>query len=313
MVNGGAPEITYCYFTENYSQGNGGAIRLTNGTNARVARNVFWKNSAYSFGGAISIEGCAEDMELFNNTMCENRANTAGALFVDDCSPLVLNNIMWKDTAHYEYEIYVNEISYAPEIDYCDIYGGWIDGGDSIMDLDPLFADPENGDFQITWANYPDNDQTKSPCIDAGHPDTTEFMDGDSTRVDIGALYFHQQSPGLQYLPGDANMAVGLWPPSVIGGDVTYLVGYFIGGGQEPCNLDGFWASADINGDCAIIGSDVTALVSYFIGGGIITFCPDYPPVWDSAPDPWPDQPTGWPNCETTVFDSKVIPTDSVK
>jgi len=54
------------------------------------------------------------------------------------------------------------------------------------------------------------------------------------------------------YLPGDVNMALGIWPPTVIGGDVTYLVGYFIGGGQASCNLDGFWASADINGDCTI-------------------------------------------------------------
>ena len=45
---------------------------------------------------------------------------------------------------------------------------------------------------------------------------------------------------GYAYLPGDVNMALGIWPPSVIGGDVTYLVGYFIGGGQESCLLDGF-------------------------------------------------------------------------
>jgi len=311
LVNGGAPEITYNYFTENYSQGNGGAIRLTNGTNAIVERNIFWKNSAYSFGGAVSIEGCTEDMGLFNNTMSENRANTAGALFVDDCSPLVFNNIMWKDTAHYMNEIYANAISYAPEIDYCDIYGGWVDGGDNIMDIDPLFADSENGDFQITWANYPNDDQTKSPCIDAGHPDTEWFLDGDNTRVDIGALYFHQEVTGLQYFPGDCNMALGLWPPQVIGGDVTYLVGYFIGSDNTPCELDNFWASADISGDCQVIGGDVSALVGYLIGTNPeILYCPDYTPVWPPIPD---NPPSGWPNCDTPVINSKIVPTGSVK
>ncbi len=121
----------------------------------------------------------------------------------------------------------------------------------------------------------------------------------------------YQCPVGYQYLPGDVNMALGIWPPTVIGGDVTYLVGYFIGGGQESCLLDDFWASADINGDCLIIGGDVTALVAYFVAGGSITHCPDYEPVWPPLP---PTAPAGWPNCDVTVINNlKVIPTGSVK
>jgi len=112
------------------------------------------------------------------------------------------------------------------------------------------------------------------------------------------------------YLPGDVNMALGIWPPTVIGGDVTYLVGYFIGGGQAACLLDGFWCSADINGDCVIIGGDVTALVGYFVAGGALVPCPDYEPAWPPVPD---DQPLGWPNCETPVINSRVIPTGQGK
>jgi len=95
---------------------------------------------------------------------------------------------------------------------------------------------------------------------------------------------------GYSCLPSNANMALCIRPPSVIGGDVTYLVGYFIGSGQAPCYVDGFWCSADINGDCLIIGGDVTALVSYFIGGGSISYCPDYEPAWPSLP---PEAPAG--------------------
>jgi len=99
------------------------------------------------------------------------------------------------------------------------------------------------------------------------------------------------------YLPGDCNMALGLWPPSVIGGDVSYLVGYFIGQGNAPCKLDDFWASADISGDCSVIGGDVSALVGYLIGTNPeILYCPD-----------------GWPNCDMPMMNSKVIPTGSVK
>ena len=116
---------------------------------------------------------------------------------------------------------------------------------------------------------------------------------------------------GYEYLPGDANMYNGIWPPQCIGSDVTYLVNYFRGVGNA-CELDGFWASADANGDCQIIGSDVTRLVSYFRGIGDILYCPDYEPLW-LTPDDLPEQaPDGWPNCEapTIVSDIQVFPTE---
>jgi hypothetical protein len=103
----------------------------------------------------------------------------------------------------------------------------------------------------------------------------------------------------IAYLPGDANMFNGAWPPTVIGGDVTYLVNYFRGMETSlPCLLDGFWCSADANGDCNVIGSDVTKLVTYFRGMTDLQYCPDYEPSWPT-PDDLPDEaPVGWPNCE---------------
>ncbi len=116
---------------------------------------------------------------------------------------------------------------------------------------------------------------------------------------------------GYEYLPGDANMPFGIWPPQCIGGDVTYLVNYFRGM-NDPCELDGFWASADANGDCNIIGSDVTRLVQYFRGNTTLLYCPDYEPLWPT-PDDLPDNPpAGWPNCETPVV-SRTIPTGAIK
>jgi len=103
----------------------------------------------------------------------------------------------------------------------------------------------------------------------------------------------------LQYLVGDANMKAGTWPPAVIGSDVTYLVNYFRGGMPSPaCLLNGFYASADVNGDCHVIGSDVTRLVNFFRGSATITGCPDYPSEWSSPMDLPTETPEGWPNCE---------------
>jgi len=104
---------------------------------------------------------------------------------------------------------------------------------------------------------------------------------------------------GLAYLPGDVNMYNGAWPPTVIGGDVTFLVNYFRGQPTSlECWLDGFWCSADANGDCSVIGSDVTKMVNYFRGTTSITFCPDYEPLWLSPDDLPVDPPDGWPGCE---------------
>jgi hypothetical protein len=106
-------------------------------------------------------------------------------------------------------------------------------------------------------------------------------------------------SAGMPYLPGDANMQFGIWPPQILGSDVTYLVNYFM---EHPsstgCILNGYFSSADINGDCEVVGSDVTRLVQYFRGLAEISYCPGYPPIWLNPDDLPPGPPQDWPPCE---------------
>ncbi|MCP4582282.1 MAG: hypothetical protein GY839_11760 [candidate division Zixibacteria bacterium] len=111
---------------------------------------------------------------------------------------------------------------------------------------------------------------------------------------------------GYEYLPGDANMPNGIWPPSTIGADVTYLVNYFRGL-NDPCLLDSLYCSADVNGDCLVIGSDVTRLVNYFRGMSDISWCLDYEPAWPTPEDLPIEAPVGWPNCEI-VTNGTIIP-----
>jgi len=111
-----------------------------------------------------------------------------------------------------------------------------------------------------------------------------------------------------QYLPGDVNMSTGAWPPAATSPDVTYLVNYFRGiPTSQSCKLDGYWGSADANGDCNIIGSDVTKLVNVFRGIGNMLYCADYEPCWLTPADFPEEAPSGWPNCETTTI-TKIIP-----
>jgi len=113
------------------------------------------------------------------------------------------------------------------------------------------------------------------------------------------AIAWPKGESGYAYLPGDVNMAVGAWPPAAIGADVTYLVNFFRGSpSSQSCLLDGFWCSADANGDCNVIGSDVTKLVNFFRGQGSIQFCADYVPQWLTPLDIPDEEPSNWPNCE---------------
>jgi len=112
----------------------------------------------------------------------------------------------------------------------------------------------------------------------------------------IGAYGMGCGTAGYQYIPGYVNMFGGAWPPSATGPDVTYLVNFFRGTPtSHSCLLDGFWASADANGDCNIIGSDVTKLVNVFRGNDSVGFCVDYPPAWPPIPE---EAPLDWPGCE---------------
>lgn len=133
----------------------------------------------------------------------------------------------------------------------------------------------------------------------AGQP-IVGISSSDSLRVESGFWVGAGAVPseGYEYLPGDANMYNGLWPPQVIGADVTYLVNYFRGS-VDACLVSGFFCSGDANGDCLVIGSDVTRMVTYFRGLIGISYCVDFEPAWHDPSELPPFAPSGWPNCET--------------
>jgi|GEM_PF-1927610 len=94
-------------------------------------------------------------------------------------------------------------------------------------------------------------------------------------------------SAGYEYLPGDANMEVAAWPPSVGAADVTRLISFFKGNVgaclfyNPSAPVTELWASADVNGNCEVRGSDATRLVTYLKGtpGTAPSTCEYYPAV----------------------------------
>jgi len=169
----------------------------------------------------------------------------------------------------------------------------------------PEITDADDSEHLISYADYPawltvQNDSIygnapDGPVLDSFYIEAADPYDTANQLV----VMFVFRDFAYAYLPGDVNMYNGDWPPSTIGSDVTYLVNYFRGiETSRPCRFEGFWASADANGDCNVIGSDVTKLVTYFRGAGILYNCIDFEPLWPT-PDALPEEaPEGWPNCD---------------
>ena len=102
--------------------------------------------------------------------------------------------------------------------EYSNIQNGWPGTGN--IDADPLFTDPANGDYSLSWTNFPMADATKSPCIDSGNPASP--LDPDGTPADMGAFPFNQAAPyepqilSITDVPNDQGLSVNVvWKASV--------------------------------------------------------------------------------------------------
>jgi len=151
----------------------------------RIHKNVIIGNTASDRGGGISCS-MESDPTISNNTISRNSAWWGGGIDCWYSSPTITNTILWEDRAEEGPEIYEEYVEGgdAP-VTYSDVQGGWPGVGN--IDADPLFVDPEGGDFRL---------RSGSPCIDAGDPNSPP--DPDRTRADIGALYFPH---GLLFWP----------------------------------------------------------------------------------------------------------------
>ncbi len=175
--------FTNVIISENVAE-NGGGIQSEFFTNITFDHVLVADNHANASGGGAYIY--ESNVEFINATITNNTAAQGGGLYYNLFSFYeneVVNSIVWNNVPDEIYSAFE-----SPEISYSNILGG-IEGNGNI-DEDPLFVDPTNKDYRLQWLNFPNENDGKSPCIDAGDP--TSIFDPDGTINDMGVYFFDQ-------------------------------------------------------------------------------------------------------------------------
>jgi hypothetical protein len=208
-----APQLISNSINMNIANLSGGALSIEESDHYIMRKNEIANNAAAT-GGAIHLLN--SNGSYCNNTLTFNDAHEkGGAMYFDgDSDPEIMNSILYFNDAYVaDGGVSVNLASKEsdPDFMYCDIEGGLIGFKGSgaglnytgkyegCLTADPLFKDAVNGDFSVTWDNYPHVDETKSPCIDAGCPNS--IGDPDCTCCDMGAFFFFQLLEVPEALP----------------------------------------------------------------------------------------------------------------
>lgn len=223
------PVLSNCILEGN-SSGYGGGMH-NNNSSPTLLQCMFTKNFA-GIGSAIShYKGSPVVM---NCTFSGNVAEYGGEIHCRDGSPVLTNCILWGDTPE---EISVERGTVV--ITYSNVQGDY--PGEGNFDEDPLFADPNNGDYHLksqagrydpntkTWIK----DEVTSPCIDTGNP----------------------MSPiGHEPFPNGGIVNIGAY-----GGTAEASKSYF---GKPVCETI---VAGDINGDCKVDFSDFAIMALHWL------------------------------------------------
>ncbi|MBN2017788.1 MAG: hypothetical protein JW794_06670 [Candidatus Cloacimonetes bacterium] len=186
----------------------GGGICCLFDSSPSLKNVVISNNSATWYGGGI---GCFYDSDIYveNVTIVGNSASDRGAgIYCYASCPSLVNTIVACNVNNYGLYAYSCEPSVSYSNFYNNEFGNFCGCGDTIgmnvitningdscdayynIQEDPLFVDSANGDYHLSWLDYPVQNHTMSPCIDAGYPKFPPDPDG--TLADIGAFYFNQ-------------------------------------------------------------------------------------------------------------------------
>jgi hypothetical protein len=149
----------------------GGGGLYVDASEPLLKQNVIVHNSTVAYGGGLLCVNYGNP-EIVNCVFSENGAGYGGAMSCQFTSYPILNNtIMWADSALMLGQELFSDDASSPTFTYCDIQDTYRPGEGNV-DIDPLFRDPENGDFHLMISLC--GDPGDSPVIDAGDPDVQD-------------------------------------------------------------------------------------------------------------------------------------------
>lgn len=149
-----------------------------------VQNSIRRSGGDFRAGGAINIELTAQAVvHIINNVIADVAPNccdsTRNAITIKGAVPVTITNNVFYNTRQAVFaEENISDVSadynnaFMVQTDYINVRKGT-----GNLSLDPIFANPDDGDYHL---QYP-----ASPLIDAGHPDQ-KFNDADGSRNDQG-------------------------------------------------------------------------------------------------------------------------------
>ncbi len=142
----------------------------------------------YNQSSSPSITNCTFSLNRAESTSGNSKA--AGIYNDSSSFPIIVNTILWDNTATYYKEIYDTSCNITfSNVDQSPFEK---DSARGNLRADPLFVDPDNGDLGL---------QEGSPCIDAGYSSTATLPDTDfhgfqrivGSSPDMGAMEWRGQ------------------------------------------------------------------------------------------------------------------------
>ncbi|MCF7809784.1 T9SS type A sorting domain-containing protein [bacterium] len=194
-LNSGVTELELwdITITGNYASSLGAGVYISRGDRVEMTNVLIARNVADEVGG-VAMDGVSE-VFLTNVTIAANSgAGWVQHTLSNDIRTNMLNSIVWGNNGDqiYLYSGHGDRGENRFDIAYTDLHFGSmgistfgelcvVNIGEGMLEDDPLFVDPDEGDYHLT---------ADSPCIDAGDPESPE--DPDETRVDMGAFFYNQ-------------------------------------------------------------------------------------------------------------------------
>ena len=185
-----------CVIADNETGRSGSGICVSNNANVTIDRCLFYGNAIHNTNSAapwvnrygfIAIQG-GSSAHISRTTITANPDGRQTAIELRGSTLSLVNTIIWNAGDIHRIQPCTLDIRYCNigcnlQNEYSLVPEGSDVSGEGNFGVNPLFTNPENGDFTL---------QKDSPCIDTG--DST-LTDADGSRSDMGAFaYTHPVS-----------------------------------------------------------------------------------------------------------------------